>query len=145
VHCQIGGRDIEASYDPVIGLNLISTSFIARNLPYIPLYPTNQCLRDPDGNILESHGLAKTVSAIIDGVEAFLDFYVFETANFNVIIGQPWSKLLSEGSTKGQLDVRFGRKEYSVPITRAINAIAEQPPDPDHLEQAIMGVSQETA
>ena len=145
MHCQIGGRDIEASYDPVIGLNLISTSFIARNLPYIPLYPTNQCLRDPDGNILESHGLAKTVPANINGVVAFLDFYVFETANFNVIIGQPWSKLLSEGSTKGQLDVRFGRKEYSVPITRAINAIAEQPPDPDHLEQAIMGVSQETA
>jgi hypothetical protein len=76
VHCQIGGRDIEASYDPVIGLNLISTSFIARNLPYIPLYPTNQCLRDPS-NILESHGLAKTIPAILDGVEAFLDFYVF--------------------------------------------------------------------
>ena len=71
VRCQMGGRDIEASYDPVIGLNLISTSFIARNLPYIPLYPMNQCLRDLDGNILESHGLAKTIPAIIDGVEAF--------------------------------------------------------------------------
>ena len=125
VHYQIEGRDIEASYDPIIGLNLISTSFIARNLHYIPLYPTNQCLRDPDGNILKSHGLAKTVLAIIDGVEAFLDFYVFESTNFNVIIGQPWSKLLLEGSTKGQLDVRFGRKEYFVPITQAINAIAE--------------------
>ena len=123
VHCRIRGRVIEASYDPIIGLNLISTSFIARNLPYIPLYPTNQCLRDPDGNILESHGLAKTVPPIIDGVEAFLDFYVFETTNFNVIIGQPWFKLLSEGSTKGQLYVQFGRKEYSIPITRAINAI----------------------
>ena len=58
--------------------------------------------------------------AIINGVEAFLDFYVFETANFNVIIGQPWSKLLSEGSTKGQLDVRFGRKEYSVPCNTIV-------------------------
>jgi hypothetical protein len=56
VHYQIRGKDIEASYDPVIGLNLISTSFIARNLPYIPLYPTNQGLRDPEGNILISHG-----------------------------------------------------------------------------------------
>ena len=73
-----------------------------------------------------------------------MDFYVFETANFNVIIGQPWSKFLSEGSSKGQLDVCFGRKEYSIPITRAINAIAEQPPDPDPLEQAITRVSQET-
>jgi len=114
---------------------------IARNLPYIPLYPTKQCLRDPKGNILESHGLAKTILAIIDGVEAFLDFYVFQTANFNVIIGQPWSKFLSEGSTKGQLDVCFGRKEYSVPITRAINAIPEQPSDPNPLEQAIMSVA----
>jgi hypothetical protein len=70
---------------------------------------------------------------------------VFETLNFNFVIGQPWSKFLPEGSTKGQLYVRFGRKEYSIPITRAINAIAEQPPDPDPLEQAIMGVSQETA
>ena len=71
MHYQIKGRDIEALYDPIIGLNLISTSFIARNLPYIPLYPTKQCLRDPKGNILESHGLAKTIPAIIDGVEAF--------------------------------------------------------------------------
>ena len=59
---------------------------------------------------------------------------VFESANFNVIIGQPWSKFLSEESTKGQLDVQFGRKEYYVPITRAINANAEQPPDPDPFE-----------
>ena len=74
VHYQIRGRDIEALYDPIIGLNLISTSFIAGNLPYIRLYPTNQCLRDPDGNILKSQGLAKTIPTIIDGVEAFLDF-----------------------------------------------------------------------
>ena len=74
MHYQIEGRDIEASYDPIIGLNIISTPFIARNLPYIPLYPTNQCLRDPDGNILKSQGLAKTIPTIIDGVEAFLDF-----------------------------------------------------------------------
>jgi hypothetical protein len=89
VHCQIGGKDIEASYDSVIGLNLISTSFIARNLSYIPLYPTNQCLRVLEGNILRSHGLAKTIPTILDGVEAFLDFYVFKAATFNVIIGQP--------------------------------------------------------
>jgi hypothetical protein len=56
VHYQIRGKDIKASYDPVIGLNLISTSFIARNLPYIPLYPTNQGLRDSEGNLLISHG-----------------------------------------------------------------------------------------
>ena len=74
-------------------------------------------------------------------MEAFLDFYVFETNTFNVIIGQPWSKFLSEESTKGQLDVQFGRKEYFVPITQAINAIAEQPPAPDPLEQAITCVS----
>ena len=125
VHCQIRGRDIEASYDPVKGFNLISTSFIAWNLPYIPLYPTNQCLWDPKGNILQSHGLAKTIPAIIHGVEAFLDFYVFETATFNIIIEQPWSKFLSKGSTKGQLDVWFCMMEYSMPITQAINAIAE--------------------
>ena len=70
---------------------------------------------------------------------------VFESANFNVIIGQPWSKFLSEGSTKGQLDVRFGRKEYFFPITQAINAIAEQPPGLDPLEHAITSVSQEIA
>ena len=35
-------------------------------------------------------------------------------------------------------------KEYFVPITRAINAITEQPPDHDPLEQVIMGGSQET-
>ena len=69
----------------------------------------------------------------------------FKNATFNIMIGQPQSKFLSKGSTKGQLDVRFGRKEFSIPITWAINAIAEQPLDPNPLEQVITGVSQEAA
>lgn len=145
VHCQIGGRDIAAFYDPVVGLNMISSSFLAISLPNVHLLPTNQCLRDPEGNTLESHGISKMVPTFLDDVEVFLDFYVFEVATFNVFIGQPWSKLLSEGSTKEQLDVRIGRKEFSIPVIWAANAIAEHPPDPNPLEQAMMTTLQEAA
>jgi len=41
VHCQIGGRDTAAFYDPSVGLNMISSSFLARSLPNVHLIPTN--------------------------------------------------------------------------------------------------------
>ena len=83
------------------------------------------------------------VPTFLDDVKVLLDFYVFDVATFTVLIGQPWSKLLSEGSIKGQLDVRFGKKKFPIPIIQAVNAIAEHPPDPDPLEQARTATLQE--
>lgn len=89
IPCQIGGKDVDASYNPTIGLNLMLNSFFARSLPNTSLFPTNQRLRDADVNILRSHGIAKTIPTNLDGVETLLDFYIFEVATFSVLIGQP--------------------------------------------------------
>ena len=86
VHCQIGGRDTAAFYDPSVGLNMISSSFLARSLPNVHLIPTNQCLRDPDGNILDSQGIVKMVPTLLDDIKVLLDFYVFYVATFTVLI-----------------------------------------------------------
>ena len=83
------------------------------------------------------------VPTFLDDVKVLLDFYVFDVATFTILIGQRWSKLLSEGSTKGQLDVRFGKKKFLIPVIRAVNAIVERPPDPDPLEQAMTATLQE--
>ena len=113
---------------------MISSSILARSLPNVHLIPMNQCLRDLEGSILESQGIAKMVPTFLDDVKVLLDFYVFNVAIFTVLIGQPWSKLLSEGSTKRQLGIRFGKKKFAIPIIRAANAFAEHPPNPDPLE-----------
>jgi len=89
VKCQIRGRHILALYDLVVGLNMISSSYLARNFPNTHRFQINQCLRDPYGNILESKGIVKLISVSLEGVEALLDLYVFNVTYFNVLLGQP--------------------------------------------------------
>jgi hypothetical protein len=87
--CQIRGRHILALYDPTVGLNMISSSYLARNFPNAHRFQINQCLRDPYGNTLESKGIVKLISVSLEEVEALLDFYVFNVTYFNVFLGQP--------------------------------------------------------
>jgi len=76
-------------YDPVVGLNMISNSYLARNFPNAHRFQINQCLRDPYGNTLEFKGIVKLIDVSLEGVETLLDFYVFNVTYFNVSLGQP--------------------------------------------------------
>lgn len=145
LNCQIGDWHTTCLYDPSINLNLISRAKLILNNRDPCLEPTLQYIRSSSGRILESKELATTLPVILDDVNVFLDFYVFEDETLPVVIGQPWSRFLFEGSTKGDLDIKINKEQYTVPIIRAINSIAEQPPDPDPLDRINSATLQEMA
>ena len=72
----------------------------------------------------------------VDGADMVLDFYIFDVVLFDVFLGQPWSILALQGPCQEHFNAQIGGKEYSVPFVRALNYIAEQPPEPDLLDQA---------
>ena len=62
-------------------------------------------------------GFQKVVPTTIEGVETLLDFYIFKISPANLLIGQPLSKLLTDGVTKGHLDAEIGRNKFTILLT----------------------------
>ena len=65
--------------------------------------------------------------------------------DFDVLIGQPLSKLLTDGANKGQLDVQLGRINFFIPLTRVVNFLMEHYPEADPMDQARTAKLQEVA
>jgi hypothetical protein len=47
IQCQINRDYFEAFYNPVVGVNIMSTSFAQNLLKHIPLTPTTKLLKSP--------------------------------------------------------------------------------------------------
>jgi hypothetical protein len=50
-------------------------------------------------------------------VKVSLDFHMFEVPNFNILIGYPIEKLLTDVPHLGNLSIRLGKETLAVPIT----------------------------
>ena len=72
---------------------------------------------------------------VINDVRIFLNFYIFDVWDFNVMIGVPVIKLLQEGRN-GKLDIKFGKGfRFSMPITRTVKVKAEPLPKLNPIEE----------
>jgi len=60
-----------------------------------------------------------------ENIDVILDFHVFDVQDFDLMIGHPIEKLLMDALTQGKLDVRLGKENFSVQISRAANSLAE--------------------
>ena len=60
--------------------------------------------------------------------EIALDFHVFEVQDFDVLIGQPIEKLFQIISSSGTLNVTLGGRDFSSPIFRSKDSLAEPMP-----------------
>ena len=56
-HCQINKTPFDALYNPVVGVNIMSTSFAHDLLKRKPLTPTTKLLKNLSGHILLSLGI----------------------------------------------------------------------------------------
>jgi hypothetical protein len=56
--------------------------------------------------------------------------------DFDVLIGQPLSILLTDGANKGQPDIQLGRINFFIPLTRVVNALMDHYPEADPMDQA---------
>jgi hypothetical protein len=54
---QIHREPFSALYNPVVGANIMSTSFARDLLEHMPLTPTTKLLKSPSGHILPSLGI----------------------------------------------------------------------------------------
>jgi hypothetical protein len=57
IHCQINKAPFDALYNPVVGVNIMSTSFAHELLKDMPLTPITKLLKGLSGHILPSLGL----------------------------------------------------------------------------------------
>jgi hypothetical protein len=46
------------------------------------------------GHVLEYRGIARAVAFIIDGIEASLDFHIFDVLDLDLLLGSPVKKFL---------------------------------------------------
>jgi len=79
----------EALYNPVVGVNIMSYTFAKEFLRDIPLIPTNKLLKNCSGHIIPSLGVLSALHIVINDYCIFLNFYIFDVWDFNVMIGVP--------------------------------------------------------
>jgi hypothetical protein len=64
-----------------------------------------------------------------------LSFYVFPVWDFDLLIGQPFRRLLYEGQI-GKLNICFGKKlQFPVSISHSLSTRTESYPESDPLEE----------
>jgi hypothetical protein len=70
-------------------------------------------------------------------VKASLDFHVFKVPKFDILIGHPIEKLLTDVPNSGSLSINLGKESLSVPITRATNSLAKISPIIEVIEEVL--------
>ena len=63
----------------------------------------------PDsGEIREAYGTLQNVSIRHEDVEIIFDFHMFDIQDFDLLIGHPIEKLLTDAPTQNKLEVHLG-------------------------------------
>ena len=94
IQCRINRTMIDVLYNSIVGANLMSKSFASTYLGDEPFAPTNRSLRIAPRTNLKGIGLQHNVIIHQDKVKMALDFHVFDTKDFDIMIGHPLEKLL---------------------------------------------------
>jgi hypothetical protein len=72
----------------------------------VPLAPSDVLLKScPLGHILECWGIARAMPLITDGIEAILDFHIFDALDLDPLLGSPMKKFL---------DISLGSLEHKL-------------------------------
>lgn len=103
ITCYIGGTVGEALHNPTVGASIMFEFSADTLLSGMPLAPTDKLFTSPSGLIFEYRGIARAVPTQIDKIEVYLDFHIFPTLDFDLLIGFPLEKLFQEGEYQGSL------------------------------------------
>jgi hypothetical protein len=88
VPCLFRGITIEAHCDPIMEVNILPWLLEKTLLGNVPIAPSDILLKScPLGHILECWGIARVVPLIIGGIEASLDFHIFNVLDLDLILG----------------------------------------------------------
>jgi hypothetical protein len=76
VYCQINKDSFDALYNPVLGVNIMSSIFAHDLLKDMPLAPTTKLLKSLLGHIVPSLGIVYALSILVNGTKVHLNFYI---------------------------------------------------------------------
>jgi hypothetical protein len=128
IECQFDKAPFDSFYNPIVGVNIMSTIFAQDLLKDMPLAPTTKLLKSLSGHIVPSLEILCAIPIFINETQVLLNFYIFDVMEFNLLIGQPIEKLIQEGQT-GKLNIKLRKNfELSVPITHSLNTKMEPLP-----------------
>jgi hypothetical protein len=92
------------------------------------LTPTTKLLKSLLGQILPSEGIFHFIPIKVDKTKVYLSFYIFDTWEFNLLIGHLLERLIHEGR-KGSVNVHLGKSlNLSIPITQSLHTKMELTP-----------------
>jgi len=125
----------DALYNPVVGINIMSKAFAHKLFGKLVLTPTTKFIKDSSGQLDPSLGIVNVLPFMVEGSMVHLNFYIFDTWDFDQLIGQPFRRLLYEGQTR-KLHISFG-KYFKFPITfsHSLNNKTESYLLPDPMEE----------
>jgi hypothetical protein len=77
IHCSIDSNHIDALYNPVVGINIMSISLAQYLMKHMTLTPTTKLMKSLSGHIVPSLGILHIQPIQVEGTLVHLSFYVF--------------------------------------------------------------------
>jgi hypothetical protein len=109
IRCSFNSDRIDALYNPVVGINIMYVSLAQHLMRHMTLTPTTKLMKSLLGHIVPNSGILHIQPIQVEGTLVHLSFYVFPIWDFDLLIGQPFRRLLYEGQ-KGKINICFGKK-----------------------------------
>ena len=75
---------------------------------------TDKTFQTSSGEIQEAYGTLQNMSIRHEDVEVILDFHIFDVQDFDLLVGKPIEKFLTDAPTQRELDVHLGKETISV-------------------------------
>ena len=129
------GTQVDTLYSPIVRANIISSECAFLHLGDEPLVQTDKTFQTPSGEFLEAYGTLQNVSIRHEDIEIILEFHIFNVHDFDLLVGQPIEKFLTDASTQGMIEVCLGKETNSVQITIATNSMIEPSLDYEPIEE----------
>jgi hypothetical protein len=89
INCQINKAPFDALYNPVVGVNIMSSDFAHDLLKYMLLGQTTKLLKSVLGHIALSLGILCALPILINRTKVQLNFYIVDVMEFDLLTGQP--------------------------------------------------------
>jgi hypothetical protein len=97
------------------------------------LAPTSKLMKSLSGHIVPSLGILHVLPIQVEGTMVHLSFYLFDIWDFDLLIGQPFRRLLYEGQTR-KLNISLGKNfQFPMSISHSLNSRIESYPQLDPL------------
>jgi hypothetical protein len=94
IRCSFNSDHIDALYNLVVGINIMSVSPAQYLMRHMTLTPTTKLMKSLSGYIVPSLGILHIQPIQVEGTLVHLSFYVFPIWDFDLLIGQPFRKTL---------------------------------------------------